>query len=176
MTLRTTRDVARLGIFVALVTALGFLRQILLPIPNFELMSLGSFLGGRALGVGGGAATGALSMSIYSLLNPLGPAPPPVFAAQVAGLALFGVAGGALPEAWSRNPIVLGAVGFALTFVYDVLTNLGTAWVMGALADPWPVLAAGLAFGVGHLAWNTALFAIAGGPLSAVAVRSGRAS
>jgi hypothetical protein len=161
---RSTRDVARLAFFVALVAALGFLRQILLPIPNVELMSLATFLAGAMLGKGPGAVTGAAAMGIYSILNPLGPAPPPVYAAQIAGLTLFGVAGGLFAHR-RAGPIVLGAAGFLLTFLYDVLTNLGTVWVMGAFSDPWPVLAGGLLFGAGHMVWNTAAFALAGPPL-----------
>ena len=162
--MRSTRDVARLAFFVALVAALGFLRQILLPIPNVELMSLATFIAGAMLGTGAGAVAGAAAMGIYSILNPLGPAPPPVYAAQVAGLALFGIGGGLLANQRTRA-VVLGAAGFLLTFLYDVLTNLGTAWVMGALSDPWPVLAGGLLFGVGHMVWNTIAFALAGPPL-----------
>jgi hypothetical protein len=167
----TPREVARLAVFMALVAALGFLRQILLPIPNFELMSVSAFVAGAALGAAGGAVCAAGAMGIYSMLNPLGPAPPPVFAAQIAGLALCGAAGGWLGRRVVRAPIMAGAIGLGLTFIYDVLTNLGTAWVMGALRDPWPVLAAGLAFGVGHIAWNGALFAIAGPPLVGVVMR-----
>jgi len=161
---RSTRDVARLSFFVALVAALGFLRQILLPIPNVELMSLAAFLAGAMLGKGAGAVAGGAAMGIYSLLNPLGPAPPPVYAAQVLGLAIFGFAGGLLAKAPARA-VILGAAGFLLTFIYDVLTNLGTVWVMGAFSDPWPVLVGGLLFGAGHMAWNTAAFALAGPPL-----------
>jgi hypothetical protein len=170
----TPREVARLAVFMALVAALGFLRQVLLPIPNVELMSLGAFVAGSALGSAGGALCGAGAMSIYSLLNPLGPAPPPVFASQITGLALFGVAGGLLGTRVQRTraaPLWAGAIGLALTFVYDVLTNLGTAWVMGALRDPWPVLISGLAFGVGHMVWNMAAFAVAAPPLVGVVVR-----
>ncbi len=166
----TPREVARLAVFMALVAALGFLRQVLLPIPNVELMSLGTFVAGAALGAAGGALAGAGAMAIYSLLNPLGPAPPPVFATQVAGLAIFGAAGGLLARRVAHS-LALGVIGAALTFVYDVLTNLGTAWVMGALADPWPVLAAGLAFGAGHIAWNGVAFAVAGPPLVGVVLR-----
>lgn len=162
--MRSTRDVARLAFFVALVAALGFLRQVLLPIPNVELMSLATFIAGAMLGKGAGAVAGAAAMGIYSLLNPLGPAPPPVFAAQIVGLALFGVAGGFLAKT-RAGAVVLGAAGFLLTLLYDVLTNLGTVWVMGAFSDPWPVLVGGLLFGVGHMAWNTAAFALAGPPL-----------
>ncbi len=167
----TPREVARLAVFMSLVAALGFLRQILLPIPNFELISLGAFVAGAALGSAGGALCAAGAMSIYSGLNPLGPAPPPVFAAQVAGLAIFGAVGGWLGRRVVRAPIVAGALGLLLTFVYDVLTNLGTAWIMGALRDPWPVLAAGLAFGAWHMVWNTAAFALAGPPLVGVVLR-----
>jgi hypothetical protein len=48
-----------------------------------------------------------------------------------------------------------------LTLAYDALTNLGTAWAMGALSEPWPVLVGGLAFGAWHVAANVVLFAVA---------------
>ena len=61
-----------------------------------------------------------------------------------------------------------------LTFLYDGLTNLGTAFSIGAGHDPWPILVGGWAFGAWHVASNTAFFATLAPPLSA-ALRRRRA-
>lgn len=171
MAIHRVRDMARLAAIVALTAALGFLRQILFPIPNLELMTLSTFVGGAALGSGQGALAGAFAMGIFSLLNPLGPAPPPVFAAQVIGFGMLGAAGGAFPRRWRLVPWASGVAGFTGTLFYDVLTNLGTAVSMGAWNDPWPIIVGGIAFGVGHLIWNTALFTLAAPALQRVVQR-----
>ena len=177
----TSRRIAELAVFVALVVALGYA---LAGVPNVELMTLGTFLSGTTLGWRSGAFVGAAAMTLYSSLNPYGIAPPPVFAAQILGMALVGTAGGL---ARSRRPggrraralasIPLGAsVGALLTLLYDVLTNLGTAWSIGMLRDPWPVVAGGLAFGAWHLVWNAALFAAAAPALTSALRRREEAS
>ena len=51
-------------------------------------------------------------------------------------------------------------IGLSLTLLYDVLTNLGTAWSLGAYRNPFPVLWGGLVFGAWHMVWNAALFAV----------------
>jgi len=173
----SSRSVASLGIFTALVAALGFA---LSGVPNIELMSLGTFVSGALLGPVRGAIVGAGAIAIYSSFNPYGLAPPPTFAMQVAGAALIGLAGGVVagrfaPESSSLARIVVGAAsGLVLTFVYDVLTNLGTAWSIGAASDPWPILWGGLAFSAWHIAWNTVVFAACAPPLLA-ALRRRRA-
>lgn len=165
----SSRSVARLGVLTALVTALGFL---LASVPNVELMSLSTFVSGALLGAASGALVGGGAMAIYSALNPYGMAPPPVFVTQVAGLALFGVAGGVLARPAGHSGLSAapglvagGVVGAALTLLYDALTNLGTAWSMGAYRDPWPIVGAGIAFTAWHVAWNAVLFAACGPPL-----------
>jgi hypothetical protein len=176
----SSRSVATFGVFTALVAGLGYA---LSGIPNVELMNLTTFLSGAALGVGAGALVGGLAMAVYSTFNPYGAAPPPVFATQIVGLALTGVLGGALarfllgfsrPRAWQF--LVGGAIGFGVTLLYDVLTNLGTAWSMGAYRNPLPVLKAGLLFGIWHVVWNTILFAICLAPLLAILRRRRKAS
>ena len=175
----SSRTVAQLGIFVALVAALGFA---LAGVPNVELMTLSTFVAGALLGPAPGAIVGAGGAAIYSGFNPYGMAPPPVFAAQVLGFAGIGTAGGLfggrlLPGAGLRAvpAMVLGGVlGLLVTLFYDVITNLGTAWVMGAMHDPWPVLVAGITFGIWHLVWNVAFFAFGLPPLLA-ALRRRRA-
>lgn len=165
----STRSVAVVALLAALVAALGF---VLSGVPNVELASLGAFVSGAAVGSRRGAAVGGLGMALYSALNPYGAAPPPTFAAQVAGGALFGAAGG---RASSSSPILLGALGLVLTLAYDGLTNLGTAFSIGAGRDPWPVLVSGWVFGAWHAAWNVAFFAVLGPPLLA-AIRRWKAA
>jgi hypothetical protein len=174
----SSRSVASLGVFTALVAALGFL---LAGVPNVELMTLGAFVSGALLGAIRGAIVGAAAMGIYSSLNPYGIAPPPVFATQVAGLALVGAAGGALRERVTGRrtgtvaAVALGAVlGFGLTLLYDVLTNLGTAWSLGAYRDPRPILWGGLAFAVWHMVGNAVIFAACAPPLFAALRRRAR--
>ncbi len=167
-----TRKITHIAVLAALVVALGYA---LSGIPNVELMTLAAFAAGASVGRVGGAIVGGVAMSIYSGFNPYGVAPPPVFAAQVAGLAGIGVAGGWMAAAVfrPRRPrtgaalVVGGVLGGGLALLYDILTNLGTAWAMGAMRDPWPVVAGGIAFGVGHLAWNALVFAIVLPPLLA---------
>ncbi len=170
------RLIARIAIFVALVCALGFA---LAAVPNVELMTLGAFVAGAALGSRAGAVVGGTAMAIYSGLNPYGMAPPQVYAAQVVGFFLIGAAGGLVRRRGSapgggKGPVTAalsalagGVAGATLTLAYDVLTNLGTAWAMGSLANPWPIVAGGVAFGAWHLAVNAVLFAVCAPPLLA---------
>ena len=163
----TSRSVATLGILTALVAALGYA---LAAVPNVELVGLASFVAGFVLGGGGGAFAGGAGMALYSALNPYGIAMPPVFVAQVTGMALFGLAGARLGPRLAASPpplaVALGvATGAVLTLVYDILTNLGTVAVIGAWSDPWPVIAGGVAFGAGHLVSNAILFGVLLPPL-----------
>jgi hypothetical protein len=172
------RSVATLGVLIALVAGLG---HALAAVPNVELMGLSTFVCGALLGPWRGGCVGGGAMALYSLSSPWGVAPPPVFACQVLGLALFGVFGGLAfrkfsASARTRSPrtwLAPAAAGFVLTLIYDVLTNLGVAWAMGTLREPLPVVGAGLAFGAWHLVWNTALFAV-GAPALLFALRRRR--
>ena len=175
----STRSVAVVALLAALVAALGFL---LAGIPNVELVGLASFVSGAAIGSRRGAAAGGLGVALYSGLNPYGAAAPPTFLSQVAGGAMFGVAGGfaaaranarsprdrpGSPALAADGPVLLGAAGLVLTLIYDGLTNYGTAVSIGAARHPWPVLVGGWAFGVWHVVWNVAFFATLGPPLLA---------
>ncbi|MFN8177221.1 MAG: ECF transporter S component [bacterium] len=176
------RSVATVAVLAALVAALGFLLSGILHIPNVELVSLASFASGTLLGPSRGAAASGLGMAIYSGLNPYGAAPPPTYLSQVAGMALFGAAGGvagppiASPSfAKWRGALAAGGLGLVLTFLYDGLTNLGTAISIGAARHPWPILVAGWAFGAWHVASNVVFFAGLAPPLLA-ALRRRRAA
>jgi len=152
---------AQTALFAALAAALGFAGAFL---PNIELITLTIFLGGVVTGPLHGFAIGVLAELVFSMLNPLGPALPLVFAAQLLGMGLAGAAGGVLGPPLSRlrggrRVALLGAAGFLVTLVYDVLTNLALGIHLGPV---WATLAGGLLFSFVHLAANTAAFAVLG--------------
>jgi uncharacterized membrane protein len=64
-------------------------------VPNLESITLVVFGAGVLLGARDGMLVGALTMLLFSSLNPYGPAPPVVMLAQVLGEVLAGW-GGAL--------------------------------------------------------------------------------
>jgi uncharacterized membrane protein len=152
-------NLALTAILIALNVAVGLL---LVAVPNVEGISAISFFAGVILGAPRGALVGALSMLLFSLLNPLGPAPFPVFLAQVGGMAVIGSAG----ALWNRTALspgragVLAAVwGGVLTFAYDIITNYGIAVTMGRWNAPLPVIASGIPFSIMHLVSNILIFA-----------------
>jgi hypothetical protein len=134
---------------------------------NVEPMSLIVFLSGLALGVKLGAVTGIISMTVYSTYNPLGPAPIPIFLAQIGCTAMFGAVGGLLgrshdgEESRIVSSLKMGAVGLYLTLVYDLVTNLGFA-VSFYGGDYGRALITGSYFMVIHVLSNTLFFGIAG--------------
>jgi hypothetical protein len=137
-------------------------------------LTLVVFCAGVLLGLQGGVLVGALTMLIYSLLNPYGPAHPLVTAAQVAGNSLSG-AGGALCarlgvplRSVPVRAAVLGLFALILTAAYDLLTNVATGLVFGQMKT-W--LVAGIPFALWHIGYNVVLFAALGTPLVAVCAR-----
>lgn len=176
------RRIVLAALFTAAAAALGFL---LAGVPNVELVTLAVFLGGIFCGAAWGAVVGALAIAVHSLLNPLGPAPPQLLAAQMAGYAIVGAAGGLCGRRrieGARGAVACAALGFVLTLVYDLLTTAATALISlgagGMREGAWGIFAAGLAFTIVHVGVNTALFAVAVVPILAAAraARPGEAS
>ncbi len=140
-------------------------------IPNFEVLTLVVFGSGVLLGVRDGAMVGALTMLIFSLLNPYGAAHPLVTLSQVLGEAIPGVAGGivarsTLPQrSLAVRAAVLGLLAVGLTTCFDLVTNVATGLVFGQMRI---VLLGGIPFSLWHIASNVALFAVIGPPLVGV--------
>jgi hypothetical protein len=132
------------------------------------------FCSGVLLGWRDGALVGGLTMLIYSVLNPYGPAPPLVTAAQVLGNMVSGLAGAAfralgLPDRPVPSRIAALAVCAAvITAFYDLITNVATGLVFGQMGT---MLLLGIPFALWHIGWNIALFVTLGTPLTAVASR-----
>ncbi len=152
--------------------ALGLTGAYVHVIPNLELVTLAAFSSGVLLGVRDGAGVGALTMLLYSLLNPYGTAHPLVTASQVLGEALVGATGGTA-AGLARAPAavraaVLGLAGALLTLVYDLVTNVATGIVFGQMRV---TLLGGIPFALWHIGTNAALFAAIGPVLVAVLQR-----
>lgn len=141
-------------------------------IPNFEVLTLVVFASGVLLGRRDGALIGALTMLVFSVLNPYGVAHPLVTASQVAGESVAGWVGGmsaglaALPAAF--RAAWLGVLGAGITAGFDLLTNLATGVVLGQMRA---VLIGGVPFALWHMGTNVALFAVVGTPVVAVLSR-----
>src|SRR5512136_2283647 len=107
--------------------------------PDFEIQTLGIFGAGVLLGSRDGAVVGALTMLVYSLMNPYGPAHPFVTLAQVIGQMAAGAAGGwfAAMGLHGRRvavrSVVLGGSAVGLTLWFDLVTNVATGLVMGQM-------------------------------------------
>jgi len=150
-----------MGVFTALPIVL---KIPILQIPNVEFFSFVVFAAGFLLGTIEGGIVGALSMSIYTLVNPYGPPPLPIGTAQVFSMVLIGISGGLffrlirLRRIKGINFITfiwMGIVGFSLTLLYDLLTNLGVVIVVGQFL---PIMFAAVPFTLIHLLSNILIF------------------
>ena len=139
--------------------------------PDFEVQTLGIFGAGVLLGARDGALVGGLTMLVYSLLNPYGPAHPFVTVAQLLGQIPAGVAGGVFATLGLHGrPVAVRAIALAglsllLTVWFDLVTNVATGLVLGQMRV---VLLQGIPFALWHTGSNVLLFVLLGTPLAAV--------
>ena len=174
--MQKTRKALLAALLIATSVALGFALAV---IPNVELMTITVFISGYLLGVRLGAIVGVAAIAVHSIFNPLGAALPPLFAAQLVGFAIIGISGSALGGVIARLPragaiVVAGTSGFAVTLLYDVLTNIGAFYSITGENAPTNLLKfviGGIVFVVMHLVWNTALFVVALKPTLSVLAR-----
>jgi len=161
-----TRTLVHTALLIALCVAVGYAFA---AIPNVELISACVFASGVWVGPRRGAVVGALAEAMYSGFNPYGVAPPPLYVAQVLGFALIGAVGGFTAPIFRRQrfgPQVAVAaaagLGFALTLVYDVLTNLAVWVTVRESSSVMAILAGGLSFPfpLAHPLGNTVGFAL----------------
>jgi uncharacterized membrane protein len=151
------------ALFVAAGVALGFA---LAQIPNVELVTTTIFTAGYVLGVRAGLAVGVITEGLYSFLSPYGMAAPPLFIAQIAGMAVAGLTGGLFRRSPSPRPISLAIAGFILTLNFAVITTAAYALFMNLGRDSlWVSLGSGFLFYIAHLASNTLIFLILVPPL-----------
>jgi lipid-A-disaccharide synthase-like uncharacterized protein len=135
-----------------------------------ELFNFIVFSSGFLLGIIEGCLVGIISMSLYtSIITPYGLPPLPIAFAQVFSMALIGLAGGFVFELHlvsfdkksffpaSFKFLTMGLLGLGLTLIYDLLTNLATAYVMGQFL---PVMVSAIPFALIHVLSNTAIFVV----------------
>ncbi len=159
-TLRPVERVAYGGVLAAVAAAAGFA---LAGIPNVELVTLIVCLSGVLYGPLLGACVGGLAEAVFSLGNPLGPAPLPLLVGQVLGMAMAGAMGGALgalpwPRRRAMRLALCGAAGVLATLIFHVATD-GAYAAIARLT--WAYMLAGVPFYLVHVASNAVLFALA---------------
>ncbi|HEX7401360.1 MAG TPA: ECF transporter S component [candidate division Zixibacteria bacterium] len=158
----SARKLAWSGILIALAIVL---KLPILSVPNVEFLTFVIFSAGYLLGMMEGMIVGIISMSIYtSVITPYGLPPLPIALAQIFSMALIGFAGGLIYQMRllklfkSIFPyLIMGLLGLALTVIYDLLTNLAVAYVMGQFI---PVMIAAIPFAAIHLLSNFAIFLV----------------
>ena len=156
---------------IILMTAMSLTSSYaMIGIPNVNLMDLFVFISGYLMGAVPGVIVGVLTWLVYGTLNPLG-FNLVVLAATCSGESLYGFVGGLaaslglgadLPSMklgdkmlWWAN-LKFGIIGFFLTFVYDLFTNI----ISGLIVDIPPLIAIiqGIPFAIAHEVSNFFFF------------------
>jgi len=158
--------VSLIAILTATCIASNYL---LIGVVNVKLMDIIVFASGFVFGPVIGASIGVLTWLVYGTLNPYGFFLPILVATSV-GECLYGVVGGFLGHRGFNKlggkfevSVKFGVIGFLLTFIYDLATNIVSGLVTGI---PVPIaLVAGVPFALVHEASNAALFFFGAFPL-----------
>jgi hypothetical protein len=157
----SVRKLSLMGVLIALAIVL---KLPILSVPNVEFFTFVVFSSGFLLGTIEGCLVGIISMSLYtSIITPYGLPPLPIAFAQVFSMAFIGIAGGIgrmlLPTSFPKRLkfLTLGLFGLGLTLIYDLLTNLATAYVMGQFV---PVMISAIPFALIHILSNVAIFVV----------------
>lgn len=126
------RLIARIALFAALVYVTSWSLALL---PNVKVTFFLIFTAGFVWGPTAGMLVGAVGTGLWSLFNPYGPVPIPIFAAQVAGSALCGGVGAIFRfgRLHDGSPFFVGtalvACGVACTIAYYLPVMVVDAWV-----------------------------------------------
>ncbi len=131
-----------------------------------KFMDLIVFTAGFLMGPVMGVATGVLVWLVYGSINPYGFSLPILFATMF-GESIYGVAGGFYKKFFQfDNPGIdlwAAVLGFLLTFVYDLFTNVVSALTVGIPVSV--ALVGGIPFMLAHVLSNTFFFGFGFKPL-----------
>lgn len=152
---------------IGLLTAIAVLSNYsLIWIPNVKIMDLIVFISGFYYGILAGIIVGILSWMVYGSLNPYGFVLQ-IWLATMLCETFYGIIGGLLKNKDNifieenykfRKSILLGFIGFLITLLYDVLTNLAFAYIFNL---PFIyVMIFGIPFTISHEISNFILFSI----------------
>ena len=161
----TTKRAAMVAVLTAACVASNYA---LIGVVNVKFMDLIVFVAGFSLGPIVGASVGVLTWLVYGSINPYGFSLP-ILLITSAGESLYGIVGGFLGRGSERifnrvsDSAKFAVIGFLLTFVYDLVTNVVSGVSVGI---PIPVaLVTGIPFAIVHEASNAAFFFIGASPL-----------
>jgi hypothetical protein len=162
--LTPARKASMLAVMTAAAVATNYL---LIGVVNVKFMDLIVFTGGYLFGPVFGATLGTLIWLVYGTVNPYG-VNLLTLVATILGETLYGVAGGVLRVGLRVEPgwgpdLRLGVAGFLLTFVYDLFTNVVSAYVAGIPVSV--ALVSGIPFALMHELSNAVFFAVGLPPL-----------
>lgn len=165
-----TLKVSIIATLVALCVATNYA---LVGVPNLKAMDFIVFVGGFCFGPFAGAFIGILSWAVYGVINPYGFVPQ-VWLATMFSETIYGLLGGLLGKNLSlinlnderfKLSIFFGTMGFILTLIYDLITNVVYASTFGI-----PIIAAivfGAPFTIFHQVSNAAIFGVISIPVIA---------
>jgi hypothetical protein len=168
----STKELSFIGVMTALCISSNYL---MIGLTNIKFMDLFVFISGYIMGSLAGASVGTLTWLVYGTLNPYGFNLPTLIATCM-GESLYGIVGGISEKFglsvssasstmitgkrfWEAN-LRIGIVGFLLTFIYDLFTNIVTGIIFEI-----PLIAciiAGIPFAVTHEASNFFFFFLGG--------------
>ena len=156
---------------IILMTAISVISSYaMIGIPNVSLMDLFVFISGYLMGFIPGVLVGVLTWLVYGTLNPLG-FNLVILVATCLGESLYGFVGGLSARSglggdlssarvgdkalWWVN-LKFGIIGFFLTFVYDLFTNIVSGLTVGI--PPFMAIIQGIPFAVAHEVSNFFFF------------------
>ena len=154
---RTTRLIARIALFSALIYVLSWSTALL---PNVNFAFLIAFMAGYLWGAAPGVLVGAVGMWLWTSFNPFGPAPLPIAVVQVIGLAACGLIGFLSrylidDSRTGRSRLVLLLAALLCTLAFYLPVSLVDAWLFQPF---WPRFITGLSFMGISLIANMILF------------------
>ena len=141
----------------------------LLGFTNVKIMDFIIFVSGFVFGPFTGALIGVMTWMVYGTLNPYGFSLP-ILVATASSEALYGVLGGILGDRtihFEGRPLLtnlkFAIVGFLLTFLYDLITNVASALTVGIPIEV--ALISGIPFSIAHELSNAAFFFVGAAPV-----------
>lgn len=156
--------------FIAVMTALSVSSNYaMIGVPNVKFMDLFVFVSGYCFGILPGMLVGVFTWVVYGTLNPYGFVLP-IWIATSLGEGLYGLGGGLSKKFGLEAPdlsrigkkehwicsIKIALLGFLLTFLYDLFTN-----IVSGLTAGYPIpfaLIQGIPFAILHGGSNIAFF------------------
>ncbi len=164
----SVRRIVVASLFIAISVVVG---KALETVPNVELISFSVWMSAYVLDRKYSTVVGVISFTVFSLLSPYGAAPLPLLVAQAIGGGLIGFLGGwfvkgskvDLSKSTFPFHIIMKYLvfGVLITFVYDVLTNIGGFVSFAENSSTLLLyLIGGLSFALVHIISNGIIFMI----------------